>query len=279
MATTRTVSTTRLFVARLPWIACKDSLWSHFRQFGPLKDTKVALDLNTGRSKKFGFVTFKSSEDAQKAVESAPHFIDGKEISAVFSDPSVKTLWISILATFEFISVCHADQCPSRWGTLTPGSVLFPTDGTYNIVMILIDLKFTCYGRITNWHVSPQSQGSIQIGIVRPIPGSGNYKVVFMDEYSVQANWESFTFPVSIDSAFAPKDSVAVIAAKNMFPRYENTSEIVIFHKVIYTSDILQENTKEKTTGQLRIAADIEGGDYRLLGYACLLLIDCLSIA
>ncbi len=37
--------------------------------------------MNTGRSKKFGFVTFQDPEDAQKAVESGPHFVDGKEVT------------------------------------------------------------------------------------------------------------------------------------------------------------------------------------------------------
>eukprot|EP00112_Aurelia_sp_Birch-Aquarium-sp1_P006314 Seg1699.5 transcript_id=Seg1699.5/GoldUCD/mRNA.D3Y31 product="hypothetical protein" pseudo=true protein_id=Seg1699.5/GoldUCD/D3Y31 len=82
--------TAKLFVARLPWSASRESLWKHFVQFGPLRETKVIFDMNTGRSKKFGFVVFRNNDAAETAVNSGPHHIEGKEIAVLLSDSSAK---------------------------------------------------------------------------------------------------------------------------------------------------------------------------------------------
>eukprot|EP00795_Rhopilema_esculentum_P002845 gene2845-1080_t len=81
---------TKLFVARLPWVACRESLWSHFKQFGNIRETRVIFDSNTGRSKKFGFVVYKDSDAAEKALSSGPHIVEGREIAVLLSDVSNK---------------------------------------------------------------------------------------------------------------------------------------------------------------------------------------------
>lgn len=65
----------KLFVGSLPWSLNNDSLRELFSQYGEIVEVVVISDRDTGRSKGFGFITFKNEEDAQKALE-----MDGKEV-------------------------------------------------------------------------------------------------------------------------------------------------------------------------------------------------------
>jgi len=59
----------RIFVGGLPWEADQNDLQTTFSHFGPVKDAKVIMDKDTGKSRGFGFVTFDSEEDAASAVD------------------------------------------------------------------------------------------------------------------------------------------------------------------------------------------------------------------
>jgi RNA recognition motif-containing protein len=65
----------KLFVAGLPWSFTNDTLKDLFKEFGEIEDAVVITDRYTGRSKGFGFVTFKNEEDAKKALT-----MDGKTV-------------------------------------------------------------------------------------------------------------------------------------------------------------------------------------------------------
>jgi RNA recognition motif-containing protein len=65
----------KLFVAGLPWAVTNDMLRDMFAVYGEIVEAIVITDRDTGRSKGFGFVTFKNDADAQKALE-----MDGKTI-------------------------------------------------------------------------------------------------------------------------------------------------------------------------------------------------------
>lgn len=60
---------TKLFVGNLPWSIDSDALRELFSAIGPITDSFVLTDRETGRSRGFGFVTFESEEDAQRAIE------------------------------------------------------------------------------------------------------------------------------------------------------------------------------------------------------------------
>jgi len=70
---------TQLFVARLPWTVCRDTLREHFQQFGKVTFSLVAFDYNSGRSKRFGFVEFESPESHKRALEQQ-HIINGAKV-------------------------------------------------------------------------------------------------------------------------------------------------------------------------------------------------------
>lgn len=56
----------RVFVGNLPWEANDDMLASLFAQYGPI-DCSVKTNM-TGKSRGFGIVTFKSVEQAERAI-------------------------------------------------------------------------------------------------------------------------------------------------------------------------------------------------------------------
>jgi len=66
----------RIYVGNLPWSITKDKLEGLFSSFGEIEEALVIANKYTGRSRGFGFVTFKKDEDANKAISG----MDGKEV-------------------------------------------------------------------------------------------------------------------------------------------------------------------------------------------------------
>lgn len=67
---------TRVYVGNLPW-SCEDShLSAAFSPVGAVKEARIIFDRESQRSKGFGFVTFETAEDANRAIE----MMNGAEI-------------------------------------------------------------------------------------------------------------------------------------------------------------------------------------------------------
>ncbi|GJN08210.1 hypothetical protein PR202_ga26106 [Eleusine coracana subsp. coracana] len=62
---------TKVFVGGLAWETHKDTLREHFERYGDILEAVIISDKLTGRSKGYGFVTFKEAEAAKKACEDA----------------------------------------------------------------------------------------------------------------------------------------------------------------------------------------------------------------
>lgn len=78
----------KLYVGNLPWSATDDTLRQHFAQYGELEDVIVMKDKFSGRSKGFGFVTYKEEADAQKAVDALNgQEMDGRKLNIDFARP------------------------------------------------------------------------------------------------------------------------------------------------------------------------------------------------
>ncbi len=58
----------RIYVGNLPWSVGKEELEEAFSKFGEIEDSIVITNKYTGRSRGFGFVTFKNDADAEKAI-------------------------------------------------------------------------------------------------------------------------------------------------------------------------------------------------------------------
>ncbi|XP_064936261.1 uncharacterized protein LOC135588201 isoform X1 [Musa acuminata AAA Group] len=69
---------TKVFVGGLAWETKSETLRRHFEQFGETLEAVVITDKNTGRSKGYGFVTFRDPESARRACADPSPVIDGR---------------------------------------------------------------------------------------------------------------------------------------------------------------------------------------------------------
>jgi len=66
----------KLYVGNLPFKMDLETLKKHFSEFGEIEDATIIVNKFTGRSKGFGFVSFKDEESAKKAMQE----MNGKEV-------------------------------------------------------------------------------------------------------------------------------------------------------------------------------------------------------
>nr|GFC54224.1 probable RNA-binding protein ARP1 isoform X2 [Tanacetum cinerariifolium] len=69
---------TKVFVGGLAWETPKDAMRDHFEKYGDILEAVIISDKTTGRSKGYGFVTFKEPESAKKACEDPSPVINGR---------------------------------------------------------------------------------------------------------------------------------------------------------------------------------------------------------
>ncbi|KAJ9175556.1 hypothetical protein P3X46_014101 [Hevea brasiliensis] len=69
---------TKVFVGGLAWETPKEAMREHFDKYGEILEAVIISDKVTGRSKGYGFVTFKDAEAAKKACEDANPIINGR---------------------------------------------------------------------------------------------------------------------------------------------------------------------------------------------------------
>ncbi|GAV70264.1 RRM_1 domain-containing protein, partial [Cephalotus follicularis] len=69
---------TKVFVGGLAWETPKEAMRDHFDKYGEILEAVIISDKLTGRSKGYGFVTFKEAEAAKKACEDATPIINGR---------------------------------------------------------------------------------------------------------------------------------------------------------------------------------------------------------
>ncbi|GMI69546.1 hypothetical protein HRI_000623900 [Hibiscus trionum] len=69
---------TKIFVGGLAWETQRDTMRHYFEQFGEILEAVVITDKNTGRSKGYGFVTFKDPDAAMRACQNPSPIIDGR---------------------------------------------------------------------------------------------------------------------------------------------------------------------------------------------------------
>eukprot|EP00252_Welwitschia_mirabilis_P013906 TRINITY_DN3079_c0_g1_i1.p1 TRINITY_DN3079_c0_g1~~TRINITY_DN3079_c0_g1_i1.p1 ORF type:complete len:272 (-),score=49.06 TRINITY_DN3079_c0_g1_i1:689-1504(-) len=69
---------TKIFVGGLAWETQSETMRKYFEQFGEILEAVVITDKNTGRSKGYGFVTFRDPEAARRACADPTPIIDGR---------------------------------------------------------------------------------------------------------------------------------------------------------------------------------------------------------
>ena len=75
------MASVKLFIGSLSWNTTDESLRDCFATFGEVLDSTVIRDRETGRSRGFGFVTYGSDDDAERAIQSMNgQDLDGRSI-------------------------------------------------------------------------------------------------------------------------------------------------------------------------------------------------------
>ncbi|KAL6527270.1 hypothetical protein OROGR_016360 [Orobanche gracilis] len=69
---------TKVFVGGLAWETPTDLMRSYFEQFGEILEAVIISDKNTGKSKGYGFVTFRDPDSAQRASADPNPVIGGR---------------------------------------------------------------------------------------------------------------------------------------------------------------------------------------------------------
>jgi len=82
------VEVNKIFVGGLAWQTHEDALRDAFSPYGELEEVRIVTDRNTGRSKGFGFVSYKSKEDAEEAISKLNGTdLDGRPIRCELATP------------------------------------------------------------------------------------------------------------------------------------------------------------------------------------------------
>ncbi|KAG2322786.1 hypothetical protein Bca4012_058247 [Brassica carinata] len=70
---------TKVFVGGLAWETPTEEMRRYFDQFGEILEAVIITDKNTGKSKGYGFVTFREADSATRAVAEPNPVIDGRK--------------------------------------------------------------------------------------------------------------------------------------------------------------------------------------------------------
>lgn len=70
----------KVFVGNLSYTADPADLEEAFKEFGAIDEVKIVKDRDSGKSRGFGFITFSSDDEAQRALVMNGREIDGRKI-------------------------------------------------------------------------------------------------------------------------------------------------------------------------------------------------------
>lgn len=70
----------KIYVGNLSYKVTEPQLKEYFEQFGEITDVKLITDYNTGQSKGFGFITYSSTDEMEKALEKNGEELEGRKL-------------------------------------------------------------------------------------------------------------------------------------------------------------------------------------------------------
>ncbi|XP_060581688.1 DAZ-associated protein 1-like isoform X7 [Ruditapes philippinarum] len=77
----------KLFVGGLSWDTSKDSLLEYFSQYGEVIDCVVMKNPETGKSRGFGFVTYRDTSCVDTVLSVPAHIVDGRQVDPKACNP------------------------------------------------------------------------------------------------------------------------------------------------------------------------------------------------
>ncbi|KAL8036870.1 hypothetical protein ABFX02_11G004600 [Erythranthe guttata] len=129
----------KLFVRGLAWDTTSETLCDAFQEHGEIEEGAVIYDKATGKSRGYGFITFKDMESAQNALKAPSKMIDGRMAvcnlasegltsTSATQDQSQRKLYIGGLSpeiTSEMLLSFFG-----RYGDIDEGSVAYDKDSS-----------------------------------------------------------------------------------------------------------------------------------------------------
>ncbi|KAL3732296.1 hypothetical protein ACJRO7_029034 [Eucalyptus globulus] len=76
----------KLFVRGLAWNTTSETLCAAFQGHGEIEEGAVIYDKNTGKSRGYGFITYKNIESTQIALRAPSKMIDGRSITVKYAE-------------------------------------------------------------------------------------------------------------------------------------------------------------------------------------------------
>ncbi|XP_010912663.1 uncharacterized protein [Elaeis guineensis] len=122
---------TKIFVGGLAWETQRETMRKYFEQFGEILEAVVITDKNTGRSKGYGFVTFREPESAMRACVDPAPVIDGRRANCNLASLGVQrsrptTPLHGGSRNFRAMKSFQAGQLQGGMGTAFPSPATFP---------------------------------------------------------------------------------------------------------------------------------------------------------
>lgn len=124
---------TKVFVGGLAWETQKETMKKYFEQFGDILEAVVITDKTTGRSKGYGFVTFREPDAAMRACVDAAPVIDGRRANCNLaslgvqrSKPSTPKHAGGGNRNFRVMSSFQATGFQGGMGAAFPSATTFP---------------------------------------------------------------------------------------------------------------------------------------------------------
>lgn len=75
------MNTSKIFVGNMSYNTSEGDLRQFFGQYGQVTDIKIITDRDSGRSKGFGFVSFASNQEGEKALVANQAELDGRQLN------------------------------------------------------------------------------------------------------------------------------------------------------------------------------------------------------
>ncbi|XP_021685178.1 probable RNA-binding protein ARP1 isoform X1 [Hevea brasiliensis] len=151
---------TKVFVGGLAWETQKETMKKYFQQFGEILEAVVIIDKNTGRSKGYGFVTFKEAEAARRACVDPAPVIDGRRANCNLASLGVQRSRPSTSQQYgggRNFRVMKSFHAGFQGGV---GTLPFPSTPTLPHCAIQQGIPFTLYGYSPNYTCPTSYYGS-----------------------------------------------------------------------------------------------------------------------
>ncbi|KPV72044.1 uncharacterized protein RHOBADRAFT_18684, partial [Rhodotorula graminis WP1] len=123
-------ASSKMFIGGLNWDTTDDTLKAYFEQYGRITNCMIMRDMETGRSRGFGFLTFEDVSSVN-AVMAREHHLDGKTIDPKRAIPRSDTAKTDKLFVRALPPSCTQESFRAYWrqyGTITDATLMMDKD-------------------------------------------------------------------------------------------------------------------------------------------------------